>query len=224
MGVLRHPNIVRIFTARYIHGALNILMEYVDGSSLADRYARSGIVPERVLGRIAWLCLEALGYLRSKHILHRDLKPSNILISDKGEVKVCDFGLAAHLSESSDERSTGTGTLKYMSLERLKAKPYSFPADIWSLGMLLYEGAVGRYPFEEAAHDLWGLRARFEEGIELCLSGYSDELHAFLRHCLAPNPDERFAVENRRQSWAARFEKDGQEDLLKWIQATSKAE
>jgi hypothetical protein len=59
--------------------------------------------------------------------------------------------------------------------------------------------------------------------MEIELPGYSDEFEAFLKHCLASNPDERLAVENRRHSWAARFEKDGQDDLLKWIRETSQA-
>jgi serine/threonine protein kinase len=222
MGALRHPNIVRIIRADYAHGHLALLMEYVAGSSLADRYARAGRVPERVLGRIAWLCLEALAYLRSKHILHRDLKPSNILISDAGDVKVCDFGLAARLAASSDERSTGAGSVKYMSLERLQARPYAFPADVWSLGMLLYEGAAGRYPLCDAPIDVWGLQQKLEQGLDFDVAGYSDAFVAFLRHCLARAPDDRLAVETRRRSWAAAYENDGQDDLMAWIRETNR--
>jgi serine/threonine protein kinase len=222
MGTLRHPNIVRIFTANFAHGTLNLYMEYVAGASLADRYSRSRKVPERVLGRIAWLCLEALGYLRSTYILHRDLKPSNILISDAGEVKLCDFGSSARLEASSDARLTDAGSVKYMSLERLKGLPYNFPADIWSLGILIYEGAAGRYPIDDALVNIWGLRETFERGLDYKLEGYSDEFKGFLRQCLAQAPEARLPVENRRSSWAGRFENDGQDDLMEWVRATGK--
>jgi serine/threonine protein kinase len=222
MKGLRHPNIVRIFTSYYVHGALNIIMEYVDGSALADRYARCGSVPERVLGRIAWLCLEALAYLRLKHVLHRDFKPSNILISDGGELKVCDFGLATQMAASEEERSTAAGTLKYWSPERLREKPYKYAADLWSLGMVIYEGAAGKYPLEGVVLKR-DLQERIEGGLDYNVEGYSEEFRGFLRHCLELDQDKRLGAENRRQSWAGRFENDGQEDLLRWIQETRKA-
>jgi serine/threonine protein kinase len=96
LNTLRHSNVIKIYAADFDRqNSFNIYMECVYGLSLGERYAKCPRVPEPILGRIAWLCLEGLSYLRKKHVLHRDLKPSNILVSTSGEVKLADFGMSA---------------------------------------------------------------------------------------------------------------------------------
>jgi serine/threonine protein kinase len=214
---LKHQNIVRFIKHRLDSTMLSIFMEYVDGRSLADHFKLSGPVAEAVLGRIACLCLQALRYLREKHVLHRDVKPSNILLSRTGQVKVCDFGLGALLASSSDARGTGTGTIKYMSPERLESKPYNWPADIWSLGLVLYEGAAGRYPVEDAAINVHDLPRRLAVSLDFRLDGYSPQFIDFLRACLTILPEKRMLVEDWENSWAARFRVSGQSELQAWI-------
>jgi mitogen-activated protein kinase kinase len=214
---LLHPNIVRYRSHWVKDNQLTILMEWVDGRSLAAHYGDSQKVPERVLGRLAWLCLQVLKYLRQKHVLHRDLKPSNIMLSKTGDVKVCDFGIGAFLPGSLGLRETNVGTMKYMSPERLEAKPHSFPADIWSLGMCLYEGALGRYPVDDSAINVHVLCEKLKESLTFVLPGYSADFVDFLRQCLAIVPAERLKIETADECWAAKFKEDGQIDLQKWI-------
>jgi serine/threonine protein kinase len=216
---LVHKNIVRFVRHAWDRTTLLLFMEFVDGRSLADHYRRSEPIPEVVLGRIAWLSVQALGYLRRKHVLHRDVKPSNILLSKTGDVKVCDFGVGAALEASSEARGTNVGTLKYMSPERLDGTPYSFPADIWGLGLILYEGAAGRYPIDEPGNNAFELRRRLEVDLNFHLDKqrFSSQFIEFLRGCLAIEPERRMTVEAAARSWPAQFRDRGQEDLQAWI-------
>jgi mitogen-activated protein kinase kinase 1 len=194
-----------------------MIMEFVDGRSLADHYKKSPHVPEPVLGRIAWLCVQALSYLRKKRVLHRDLKPSNIMLSKTGEVKVCDFGVGALLDRSCGARASSIGTIGYMSPERLGAKPYSFPADIWSLGIILYEGAIGHYPIQDPSINMDVLRERLTTSLDFQLPGYSEGFVDFLRGCLQVEQERRSTVEQCAESWPAGFKTSGQDELQRWI-------
>jgi len=75
---------------------------------------------------------------KEMHVIHRDIKPQNILINQKGEVKITDFGVCSELAHTCDVANTFTGTAKYMSPERLTARSYTLKSDIWSLGIVLY--------------------------------------------------------------------------------------
>ena len=81
--------------------------------------------------------------------VHRDLKPANVLLSKLGAVKISDFGLSRPLDNTVAFANTFVGTTCYMSPERLSGDAYSYPADVWSLGLILLELATGRYPYEQ---------------------------------------------------------------------------
>jgi serine/threonine protein kinase len=88
--------------------------------------------------------LQGLEYLHKvKKVVHRDIKPSNILLNSKGVVKISDFGVSGELENSQDYKSTYVGTVTYMSPERFKGESYNSDTDLWSLGILLYEMAMG---------------------------------------------------------------------------------
>ena len=89
----------------------------------------------------------ALGHIHSKNILHRDLKPKNILLTKSNVIKIGDFGISKMLDHTFDMAKTATGTPYYLSPEIIKAEPYNFKADIWSLGVLLYEMCAFHPPF-----------------------------------------------------------------------------
>ncbi|GAB1605177.1 specificity mitogen-activated kinase kinase 5-like [Argonauta hians] len=135
------PAIIGFYGAFFVENRISICTEFMDGGSL-DKY---GKVPVSVLGKITCLVVQGLQYLWSLKILHRDVKPSNILINSEGEVKLCDFGVSTQLVESI--ATTYVGTNAYMAPERLEAKEYGMPADVWSLGVSLFELATGEFPF-----------------------------------------------------------------------------
>jgi serine/threonine protein kinase len=146
LAQLRHANIVPLISGFYYAKQLNIVMELVDGGSLCDYLKICPVIPEPVLGRITWFCLQGLYYLRQNHYLHRDLKPANILLSKIGTVQLADFGMARQLQNSIDTAFSFCGTFCYMAPEKATGQNYSFASDIWSLGLVVYEAALGRFP------------------------------------------------------------------------------
>lgn len=112
-----HPNIVSFFGSYLYDGELVIVMEYMDGGSLASMINQGGPVPEPVAQCIAASLISALEYLASKHVVHRDVKPANILLNTKGEVKLTDFGVSKNIELSAPK--TFTGTHGYLPPEKL---------------------------------------------------------------------------------------------------------
>ena len=195
---LDHPNIVHLFSAFYCNNQVHILMQLIDGESLADYLKFSPTIPERALGSLAWQSLQGLYYLRRHHVIHRDLKPSNILISKTGQLGIADFGLAKELRESMDSAQSFIGTICYMAPERLKEQDYSFVSDIWSLGLIIYECAYGKFPFsgDLTSINYWKLSEIAEQILEVDLpSSYSPGLTTFINRCLQLDPNKRANVE-----------------------------
>ncbi len=91
--------------------------------------------------------MQALHYLHSNRIIHRDMKPQNILISANGVIKLCDFGFARAMSNNTVVLTSIKGTPLYMSPELVQEMPYDHTADLWSLGVIIYELFVGQPPF-----------------------------------------------------------------------------
>ncbi|KAJ5110788.1 Dual specificity protein kinase FUZ7 [Penicillium argentinense] len=150
------PNIVTFYGA-FQNEARDIVlcMEYMDCGSL-DRISKDfGPVRVDVLGKITESVLAGLVYLYETHrIMHRDIKPSNVLVNSRGNIKLCDFGVATETVNSIADTFVGTST--YMAPERIQGGAYTVRSDVWSVGLTVMELAVGRFPFdtsESAAGD-----------------------------------------------------------------------
>ena len=155
---LAHPNICTIHDVGETEGELYIVMELVEGKSLYEMSRDSGLPPELVI-RYGVQIASALVRAHDRGIVHRDLKTANIVVASDGLVKVLDFGLAKRVGESLFEGPTRTletiedgsalsGTLAYMSPEVLRGEGSDYRSDLWALGVVLYEAASGRQPFE----------------------------------------------------------------------------
>jgi Tol biopolymer transport system component len=170
LASLNHPNIGAIYGLEEAEGRLALVLELVEGPTLADRIARGPIAFEQALP-IARQIAEALEAAHEKGIIHRDLKPANIKITPDGKVKVLDFGLAkmrdaagsgADLSDSPTtmtETSPGMvmGTASYMSPEQAKGREADHTSDVWAFGCVLYEMLTGRRAFGgETVADILG--------------------------------------------------------------------
>ncbi|MEV6630677.1 serine/threonine-protein kinase [Actinoplanes sp. NPDC051470] len=145
---LRHPSIVAVHDVALDGGRPWIVMELVDGPSLADLIAKSGSLPP---GRVAEIGLQVLDGLTAAHqrgTVHRDVKPANILI-ETGRAMLTDFGIAA-MDDASALTATGMmiGSPAYMAPERINGVPAAPPADLWALGITLYTAVNGRSPFQ----------------------------------------------------------------------------
>lgn len=227
LNILRHPNIVRIYTAFYVDERVQILMSYNDGQSLADYLMFTPQMTEPALGRLVWCVLQGLSYLRRNYFLHRDLKPSNILISKKGEVKIADFGMARQLAASIEQAQSYIGTISYMAPERIENQSYSFKSDIWSLGMIVYQCALGKFPYPGDSDNItfWDLKAYVQNDIPVKLpEGYSTECHDFITSCLKIDQSKRAAVEDLvKLPWVIKFSNDAaNQPLLEWVIANEK--
>ncbi|GBG76229.1 hypothetical protein CBR_g21977 [Chara braunii] len=149
----RATGLVEFFGAFYTpdSGQISIALEYMDGGSLADIIRNKRCIPEPILSCITYKVLQGLTFLHKvRHLVHRDIKPANLLINLEGEPKITDFGISAGLDNSIAMCATFVGTVTYMSPERINNERYSFPADVWSLGLSILECATGEFPYNAA--------------------------------------------------------------------------
>jgi len=133
--------------AFYKDAYLSFILEYMDLGTIADIIERSGPIPERILAKISREVLLGLGYLHKMHVIHRDIKPQNILLNSSGEIKITDFGVSGEIAHTASFARTFVGTIQYMSPARIKGALHSTKSDIWSLGLVILECALGKYPY-----------------------------------------------------------------------------
>lgn len=151
LAKLNHPNIVALYEFGNVADTYYFLMEYVEGSTLRDVVKARELAPEHALAIVPFLC-DALQYAHDKGIVHRDIKPENILMSVDGAVKIADFGLSRILGNETQQCSlTAThqvmGTPRYMAPEQLEnTHSVDHRADIYSLGVVIYEMLTGELP------------------------------------------------------------------------------
>ncbi len=148
---LQDPNIVNIYDLRLDDNQWFIVMEYVEGSTLAKRIREGSAIPWREALDIFKQMLSAIGHAHRLGIIHRDIKPNNVMITGDGIVKVTDFGLAKDQRNNNQTMVSSTGgTLHYMSPEQIKGLHYTdFRSDIYALGLTFYEMLTGKIPFRK---------------------------------------------------------------------------
>ena len=138
-----HPNIVTLFDAIEQNGSHFLVLEYVEGMTLAQLMRKEGRLHKTRAVEIAIQVAAGLAYAHGKQVIHRDIKPANIMIDPNGTARIMDFGIAA-MSGATDAAESMHGTPVYMAPERLQNKSAAETADVFSLGMLLYEMLAGR--------------------------------------------------------------------------------
>jgi DNA-binding winged helix-turn-helix (wHTH) protein len=148
-SALNHPNICTIYGVEEFAGQPVIVMELVEGETLAARLIQGPLALEQALALVIQVA-SALDWAHRKVIAHRDLKPSNIMVDGRGHAKVLDFGLAKLTEPSTDESAAGVilGTVAYMSPEQADGRPVDARSDIFSFGSVFYEMVTGRRAFQ----------------------------------------------------------------------------
>ncbi|HEV8045772.1 MAG TPA: Stk1 family PASTA domain-containing Ser/Thr kinase, partial [Rubrobacter sp.] len=146
---LSHPNIVQVYDrGQTTDGAAYIAMEYVPGGTLKERITKEGPLESAVAASIGSQVAEALETAHAKGVVHRDIKPQNVLLTDKGDAKVADFGIArATAAVTISQTGSVMGTASYMSPEQALGKPATPKSDLYSLGIVLYEAITGELPY-----------------------------------------------------------------------------
>ncbi|CAL8100943.1 unnamed protein product [Orchesella dallaii] len=150
---LRHRNILRMFGYFHDESRVYLILEYAPGGELYKLLTSQPHkhFTEEASANYIFQLASALSYCHSKNVLHRDIKPENILIGTDGEIKIGDFGWSVHAPSS--KRETVCGTLDYLPPEMVEGRAHDKTADIWSVGILLYEFLVGNPPFETQSYN-----------------------------------------------------------------------
>ena len=205
LASLNHPGIAAIYGIEEAEGTRALVLELVEGPTLADRIAKGPIPLDEALP-IARQIAEALEAAHEAGVIHRDLKPANIKVREDGTVKVLDFGLAKALdttptddpSQSPTLTAAATqmgvimGTAAYMSPEQARGKSVDKRADVWALGVVLYEALTGRRPFagDDVSKTLAHVIA-IDPDWSVLPDTIPPVLGAFLQRCLAKDSKQR---------------------------------
>lgn len=149
IAVMSHRNIVKVFDVSFGDRLQYIVMEYIEGITLKEYIDKKGGLEWREALYFAIQILKALQHAHDKGIVHRDVKPQNIMLLENGTIKVADFGIArfSH-SETRTMTEKAIGSVHYISPEQAKGELTDEKADIYSVGIVLYEMLTGRLPFD----------------------------------------------------------------------------
>ncbi len=204
---LQHENIVQIYDY-WKKPNYAIMMEYVEGATLADVIEKTGALPVDVGVMVAIQAGTALDYAHMRGLVHRDIKPSNIMIKRNGEVKLMDFGIAQGRNhESLTSAGTLIGTPAYMSPEHILGQQPDVRSDIFSFGIVLYELFTGTKPFKE--DDNRTVTAKIVKDTFLPPRRINKEiplrLQWLIKKCLRKNPNRRYGSMLEVQKKLGRF-------------------
>jgi serine/threonine protein kinase len=191
---LVHTNVVQVYDVGEDARGAYIVMEYVEGDTLADELRRRGRLPAAEVVSVGIQLCAALEAAHAEQLVHRDIKPQNILRRTNGQVKLADFGIARSLNGTQHtELGTVLGTVAYLAPEQARGEPVTAAADIYALGIVLYELLTGETPF--SADTLPELLLKREQGAVTPPSELAADipprLEAVVMRCLALAPEYR---------------------------------
>ena len=194
LAALNHPNIAALRTALTHENQLVMVMEFVEGETLANRLARAPLSTAEAVN-YADQVLAALSYAHKQNIIHRDIKPANMMLTPEGVVKLMDFGIARS-STNGSLTSTGTtlGSLNYMPPEQVRGEAADARSDIYSFGVSLYEMLTGKLPFRgDSQYSLMTAHLNQEPPAPITLrSDLPPELNEIILMSIAKDPANRF--------------------------------
>jgi serine/threonine protein kinase len=198
-AALNHPNIATIFAIEELEDDQGgrecfIVMEYIDGQELREKIKTSLPSVEKII-QITYQIASGLHAAHKKGIVHRDIKSSNIMITQDGQVKIMDFGLAKLVGQSLLTRSgTTLGTVAYMSPEQAKGEPVDPRSDIWSLGVIIYEMLTGQLPFKGEYDQavIYSVLNEDPKSVKELRSDVPETLEQIVSRALEKDPEKRY--------------------------------
>lgn len=194
VGKMSHPNIVGVYDAVIEGENRYIVMEYVGGGSLKKFCTETNLLPVRQAVLIIFKACRALDYAFQNGVIHRDIKSANILLSERDDIKISDFG-TAQISQATHTQIDGfVGSPAYMSPEQINEEPPSAQTDIYSLGVTMYELLAGRLPFQ-AANSVAMINKILNDvatPLKSIRPDIPDELVAIVEKAMARDPAKRY--------------------------------
>jgi serine/threonine-protein kinase len=191
---LQHPNVVQVYDRGAWDGTSYIAMEFLEGKNLKQIIRETGPLHPSSAVDIAVQILRAIRFAHKRGVIHRDIKPHNVIVDGEGRAKVTDFGIAR--AGASDMTETGAimGTAQYLSPEQAQGHPISAAADLYSVGIVLYEMLTGRVPFEAESAVTIALKQVNEDpqAIRAVNPEVSPELEDVVLRALRKDPRERY--------------------------------
>ena len=214
---LNHPNIVSVFDWGEESGTYFIVMEYVEGRSLAEIIRTEGSIHPDKVAEISSEVAAALSFAHRNGIVHRDVKPGNVLVAPNGHIKVADFGIARALANVQSELTqagTVMGTATYISPEQAQGMEVDPRSDLYSLGVMIYEMLSGHPPFTGETPVAVAYQHVQDSPISLRAAGVSvaESLEAVTMKLLAKNPVNRYPTAEDLRSDLRRYQ-EGAHDL-----------
>jgi len=189
----KHQNLIQLFGCFFDEGKIVLALEYMNAGSLGQFVEKNGVISERVAASVIRQALAGLQHLHSCSIIHGDIKPENILVSMQGDAKLTDFGLAREVQTSRGVAEKG-GTRLYLSPERYSGSMFSFPADVWSIGISIITICSSTEPYE--SKEYWGLAFEIMKGPSPTLEdgvGFTPAIMHFVDSCLHKKPENRLS-------------------------------
>ncbi|MCY7389264.1 MAG: serine/threonine-protein kinase [Burkholderiales bacterium] len=194
VGKMSHPNIVGVYDAVIEGENRYIVMEYVGGGSLKKFCTETNLLPVRQAVLIIFKACRALDYAFQNGVIHRDIKSANILLSERDDIKISDFG-TAQISQATHTQIDGfVGSPAYMAPEQINEEPPSAQTDIYSLGVTMYELLAGRLPFQ-AANSVAMINKILNDTatpLKSIRPDIPDELVAIVEKAMARDPAKRY--------------------------------
>ena len=193
---LSSPYIVNVYDWGQDDGTYYIVMEFVRGSDLKTAIKERGAINQRKVAEIGSQVCQALSVAHKQDIIHRDIKPQNIMVQPDGNVKVMDFGIARAKNSTMDKTASVLGTAHYISPEQAQGKDLTPASDLYSLGIVMYEAATGKLPFD--GPDAVSVAMKQVQEAPVLPSEIKPDidpgLEAIIMKAMAKNPSERFAT------------------------------
>lgn len=189
---LKHKNIIRLYSSYKEGDFYYFLMDFCPANTLYFYIHVLHGLPDILALRFLYQTALAIDYLHDQNIIHRDIKPENLLIDNDFNVYVCDFGWGCRLKNKDDRRVSLAGTFEYMAPEVVYGEGHGKPADMWTLGVLLYEMVHGTGPY--CAENLEEIKQEFEQTPLECSRFVSPPMKALILKLLALDPSKRMTA------------------------------
>ena len=193
---LEHPGIVKVYDVGEDDGRYYIVMEFVDGRNLLDMVSEDGPLPAGKALRITKQVAEALAYAHELEVVHRDIKPGNIIVTDAGDAKIADLGLARPIRDDTEVTNPGAvvGTPIYMSPEQCRGSAVDARSDLYSLGATLYMILTGKPPFrgDSTATLIHRVVNEMPKPLKTLVPDVPDKVVTLVQRMMAKHPVARF--------------------------------